>query len=140
MLLIIEFDHTNNRSRTTIRQNQFEILQQAYNTNSKLTRNIQQLLVIKTGLDMQAVKNWFQNHRAKEKRFKKYLHKHETIGIKTQVEETSNECDTIISYDGNNNLSIGLVFILIEFSENDLDDSSQELYPPFDELFFLLSQ
>ncbi len=65
------------------------------------------------------------------------MNKHKTIGIKTQEEETSNECDTIISYNGNNNLSIGLFFILIEFLENDLDESSQELYPPFDELLLL---
>jgi hypothetical protein len=64
---------------------------------------------------MRVVQVWFQNRRAKEKRLKKDSNKRWTNGMHTKTtnkrqttrakthgeEETSNECHTAVSYDGN---------------------------------------
>jgi hypothetical protein len=44
LLCFIEFNHINNRSHAIITQNQLKILKQAYNTSSKPTQYVKQLL------------------------------------------------------------------------------------------------
>lgn len=100
--IFLEFDEINKRPRTTISQNQLDILKQAYSISSKPARYIRESLAMETGLDMRVVQVWFQNRRAKEKRLKsnsKKRIKRENIQ-EEEEDQTSNECDTAISYDG----------------------------------------
>jgi LIM homeobox protein 3/4 len=99
--ILLEFDEANKRLRTTISQNQLEILKHAYNKSSKPARYIRESLAVETGLDMRVVQVWFQNRRAKEKRLKKDSNKRRTTH---QDEETSNECDTVNSYDSSHEI------------------------------------
>jgi len=51
MLLIIEFDHINNRSHAIITQNQLKILKQAYNTSSNQHNMYQRAKTNRTELE-----------------------------------------------------------------------------------------
>mgnify|MGYP001030179876 FL=1 len=154
--LSIEFDDTNKRPRTTITQKQLEILKQAYNTSPKPARHVRETLAAETGLDMRVVQVWFQNRRAKEKRLKKdsgrrwsnVLHnggiERKTARMKTRKnqnihheEDTSNEGDTAVSYDGmsnsDKNMKLNLrdflcFFFVVELSERESDDSLSHIH------------
>lgn len=56
--IILEFDDTNKRPRTTITQKQLEVLKQAYSTSSKPARHVRESLATDTGLDMRVVQVW----------------------------------------------------------------------------------
>lgn len=58
MVVVLEFDDTNKRPRTTITQKQLEILKQAYNTSPKPARHVRETLAAETGLDMRVVQVW----------------------------------------------------------------------------------
>jgi LIM homeobox protein 3/4 len=139
-IYFLEFDEANKRLRTTITQNQLEVLKQAYNKSSKPARYVRESLAAETGLDMRVVQVWFQNRRAKEKRLKKDSNKRwsnvmrkrrTTRNVHQEEEETS---DTAISFAGNINLlfllsDISNCFLFIEHDSN--DSISQTHYPSF---------
>ena len=58
--LLLEFDETNKRPRTTITQKQLEVLKQAYNKSCKPARHIRESLATETGLDMRVVQVWYE--------------------------------------------------------------------------------
>ena len=99
----LEFDEANKRPRTTITQNQLDILKHAYNISPKPARYVRESLAAETGLDMRVVQVWFQNRRAKEKRLKKDGNKRWANQKTSQAKFNKNKHDDDedeISYDG----------------------------------------
>ena len=56
------------KSQGQIRGKPLEILLASYNTDPKPSKQVYEQLVQETGLELNRVKNWFQNKRAKQKR------------------------------------------------------------------------
>ncbi|GMS94283.1 hypothetical protein PENTCL1PPCAC_16458 [Pristionchus entomophagus] len=69
--------------RTTIKQNQLDVLNRIFSTTPKPSKHARAKLALETGLSMRVIQVWFQNRRSKERRLKhlcNYLRHYEQRG------------------------------------------------------------
>ncbi|UMM30261.1 hypothetical protein L5515_012217 [Caenorhabditis briggsae] len=70
--------------RTTIRQNQLDVLNEMFSNTPKPSKHARAKLALETGLSMRVIQVWFQNRRSKERRLKhlcNYLRHYEQRGL-----------------------------------------------------------
>ncbi|CAJ0933074.1 unnamed protein product, partial [Mesorhabditis belari] len=70
--------------RTTIKQNQLDVLNRIFTTTPKPSKHARAKLASETGLSMRVIQVWFQNRRSKERRLKhlcNYLRHYEQRGL-----------------------------------------------------------
>ncbi|PAV68755.1 hypothetical protein WR25_23659 isoform B [Diploscapter pachys] len=70
--------------RTTIKQNQLDVLNRIFTTTPKPSKHARAKLALETGLSMRVIQVWFQNRRSKERRLKhlcNYLRHFEQRGL-----------------------------------------------------------
>ncbi|GMT22894.1 hypothetical protein PFISCL1PPCAC_14191 [Pristionchus fissidentatus] len=70
--------------RTTIKQNQLDVLNRIFSTTPKPSKHARAKLALETGLSMRVIQVWFQNRRSKERRLKhlcNYLRHYEQRGM-----------------------------------------------------------
>ncbi|CAI4223801.1 unnamed protein product [Auanema sp. JU1783] len=70
--------------RTTIKQNQLDVLNRIFSTTPKPSKHARAKLALETGLSMRVIQVWFQNRRSKERRLKhlcNYLRHYEQRGL-----------------------------------------------------------
>uniref|UniRef100_A0A0M3IGJ0 Homeobox domain-containing protein n=1 Tax=Ascaris lumbricoides TaxID=6252 RepID=A0A0M3IGJ0_ASCLU len=70
--------------RTTIKQNQLDILNRIFTSTPKPSKHARAKLSLETGLSMRVIQVWFQNRRSKERRLKhlcNYLRHYEQRGL-----------------------------------------------------------
>uniref|UniRef100_A0A7E4ULA4 Homeobox domain-containing protein n=1 Tax=Panagrellus redivivus TaxID=6233 RepID=A0A7E4ULA4_PANRE len=70
--------------RTTIKQNQLDVLNQIFSSTPKPSKHARAKLALETGLSMRVIQVWFQNRRSKERRLKhlcNFLRHYESKGL-----------------------------------------------------------
>uniref|UniRef100_A0A915DD77 Homeobox domain-containing protein n=1 Tax=Ditylenchus dipsaci TaxID=166011 RepID=A0A915DD77_9BILA len=70
--------------RTTIKQDQLDVLNQIFGATPKPSKHARAKLALDTGLSMRVIQVWFQNRRSKERRLKhlcNFLRHYEQNGI-----------------------------------------------------------
>ena len=101
------------RPRTTINSQQLDALKRAYNNSVKPARQVREKLSAETGLDMRVVQVWFQNRRAKEKRLRKDVGRHQHLHRQQQQQWSTCRRVPVVDRDETS-------------TESDVDDYSSE--------------
>uniref|UniRef100_A0A914ZCP6 Homeobox domain-containing protein n=1 Tax=Parascaris univalens TaxID=6257 RepID=A0A914ZCP6_PARUN len=116
--------------RTTIKQNQLDILNRIFTSTPKPSKHARAKLSLETGLSMRVIQVWFQNRRSKERRLKhlcNYLRHYEQRGlIPPPIAMGQNVSDRILEAEPNSPTSNITLEQLLAFPFENGQDADDE--------------